>query len=295
MFSIILPTFNRCNLISYSIESVLDQKYPKWELIIVDDGSTDNTRALVSKFLKKDNRIRYIFQKNTERSVARNNGINAAKGDWICFLDSDDKFHTTHLNELRKLIEKNKFQKGLYFSGLSINKYCDEEEKYDMSGSNNIEFVILNTIGTPRASVHKEVFSKYLFNPRIRIGEDTELWVRILTDYPLFFHYKKTFIMINHKNRSIALNRTLEDVKVKKKIVTDFKDEISKENRLKYISDAYFFKAKATFLRGDKFRFIIFTLASCFKFPNKSNFRDKLNYIFKSIILSEKKFEELIK
>jgi glycosyltransferase involved in cell wall biosynthesis len=87
-FSIILPTYNRASFISKAIESVIDQLYNKWELIILDDGSTDNTKEIVLSF--NDDRIRYIYQENKERSAARNNGIRNAKGEYICFLDSDD-------------------------------------------------------------------------------------------------------------------------------------------------------------------------------------------------------------
>ena len=79
-FSIILPTYNRGVLISRAIESILYQTYKNWELIIVDDGSTDNTKQIVYNFIKKDNRIKYIFQENNERSAARNNVVNHNQG-----------------------------------------------------------------------------------------------------------------------------------------------------------------------------------------------------------------------
>ena len=97
-FSIILPTYNRAYLLPYAIESVIEQSYKNWELIIVDDGSTDNTRDLVKKYKKKDKRITYIYQDNSERSAARNNGILRASGEWVCFLDSDDKYLSNHLS-----------------------------------------------------------------------------------------------------------------------------------------------------------------------------------------------------
>jgi glycosyltransferase involved in cell wall biosynthesis len=94
-FSIIIPVYNREKLIQRAIQSVLDQTYENWELIIIDDGSTDSTAQIIKG--NNDNRIRYFFQKNAERSVARNNGILKANGEWICFLDSDDYFLSNHL------------------------------------------------------------------------------------------------------------------------------------------------------------------------------------------------------
>ena len=90
MFSIILPTYNRAAIIQDSIKSVIEQTYQDWELIVVDDGSTDNTEDCIKNLMLKENRIKYIYQHNQERSQARNNGIKTAKYKWICFLDSDD-------------------------------------------------------------------------------------------------------------------------------------------------------------------------------------------------------------
>ena len=88
LFSIILPTFNRSYLIQKAIKSVLCQSYPVFELIIVDDGSKDNTGEVVKSF--KDQRIKYYYLENQGRSFARKQGIKKSQGDYISFLDSDD-------------------------------------------------------------------------------------------------------------------------------------------------------------------------------------------------------------
>ena len=94
-FSIILPTYNRAHRINRAIESILEQRYSDWELIIVDDASTDNTEEVIQPYLS-DLRIRYLKNEtNQERCVSRNIGIYTAKGDYICFLDSDD-YHLPH-------------------------------------------------------------------------------------------------------------------------------------------------------------------------------------------------------
>ncbi|MFY7812011.1 MAG: glycosyltransferase family 2 protein, partial [Flavobacterium sp.] len=80
LVSIIMPTYNTEKYIRYSIESVISQTYLNWELIIIDDGSTDNTVIIVNEFIKKDSRIRYIYQNNAKQARARNNGIENAKG-----------------------------------------------------------------------------------------------------------------------------------------------------------------------------------------------------------------------
>ena len=103
--SIILPTYNREDFILTAINSVVAQTYNDWELIIIDDGSTDSTKDFIAPYTK-DLRIRYYFQKNQERSAARNNGIDLAKGKFICFLDSDDYYLSNHLSILNDEIEK---------------------------------------------------------------------------------------------------------------------------------------------------------------------------------------------
>jgi len=94
-FSIILPTFNRASYLEKAIGSVLSQTFEDFELIIVDDGSTDNTRTVVENW--QDDRLNYFFKQNEERSIARNFGIARAHGRYVNFLDSDDYFYPHHL------------------------------------------------------------------------------------------------------------------------------------------------------------------------------------------------------
>ena len=264
LFSIILPTYNRESFLSASINSVIGQNIKNWELIVVDDGSTDNTKNVVLKFSNKDKRVKYIFQKNNERSSARNNGIRNSKGNWICFLDSDDLYHKTHLKEFEKLIIKNKFQKGLYFSGLSHGKYCNEQEEYNLSYSNNIEFVLINTIGTPRACISKELLKENLFNENIRISEDKELWVRILKNNPLFFHRQKTFIEIEHNERSVNLGSEFENLKTLRFIILNNKKLIRKKHKKLIISSAYFNISKRLIKNGNFSKAFFYILLSLF-------------------------------
>lgn len=99
-FSIILPTFNRARLIERAIASVSQQTFDDWELVIVDDGSTDRTFETLRPFLLADSRIRYHFAANRGLAGARNIGLELAAGEYITFLDSDDAYRPNHL-ELR--------------------------------------------------------------------------------------------------------------------------------------------------------------------------------------------------
>ena len=104
MVSIILCTYNRAALLPNAIRSVLYQSYHDWELVIIDDGSTDDTYALVKKFQRKDKRITYHFQANRGLAEARNTGLRKVNGEYICFLDSDDELLSDHLEKRVKFL-----------------------------------------------------------------------------------------------------------------------------------------------------------------------------------------------
>ena len=112
--SVIIPTYNRADLVGHAIQSVLDQTYADWETIVVDDGSTDNTRNVVSAFT--DHRIRYIYQDNAKLPGARNAGIRAGTGEYVAFLDSDDRFLPDKLERQVAALERHP-EAGLVASG----------------------------------------------------------------------------------------------------------------------------------------------------------------------------------
>ncbi|MDC0338329.1 glycosyltransferase family 2 protein [Flavobacteriales bacterium] len=292
LFSIVLPTHNRASFIGKAIKSVIDQLYQKWELIIVDDGSTDNTKEIVLSF--NDDRVIYIYQENKERSAARNNGIRNAKGEYICFLDSDDFYHETHLQRFSELIVSKKSSSGLYFSGLSMNEYSDADMVYDISLNNNIEFVLVNSFSTPRACFSTEIAKKHLFDETIRIGEDTELWVRILGEFPLFYHNYRTAIQLEHDERSINADVFYCDLRTKKHILNGIpKKEISNKLRKNILSQCYFNIAKYEIQRGNMLRPMLYLVLSIIKQPNHIQNKFKINLLLK-LIFSSKKIKHLI-
>jgi GalNAc5-diNAcBac-PP-undecaprenol beta-1,3-glucosyltransferase len=103
-FSVIIPTYNRAQLILETLETVLAQTYQNFEVIIVDDGSTDNTEQIIQKRYSTDGRVRYFYKENEERGAARNFGIKQAKGDYAVIFDSDDWMHADHLSIIEKCI-----------------------------------------------------------------------------------------------------------------------------------------------------------------------------------------------
>ncbi|MBH5319721.1 glycosyltransferase family 2 protein [Paenibacillus sp. GSMTC-2017] len=109
LVSVILATYNRASIISSSIESVIKQTYTNWELIIVDDRSTDNTKELIEQYIRKDARIRYAVNDRTKGVPGpKNCGMLQAKGEYIAFLDSDDQWFDNHLTDSIRVIQDNK-------------------------------------------------------------------------------------------------------------------------------------------------------------------------------------------
>ena len=208
VFSIILPTFNRAHMLSKAIESVLSQSFVNWELLIVDDGSTDNTALLVSNYT--DVRIQYIYQQNQERSAARNNGIVKAKGQYICFLDSDDYFREDHLFRFYESLVANSFPIAFLYCNVSFEyengTFHDLEYEYEFEGS--LDFILRTTIHSQQTCIHHTIVNKYSYNKKIRIGEDIELWMWIFNEYPVIHLQNHSIVVVHHGERSVEIKNT---------------------------------------------------------------------------------------
>ena len=107
LISVITPAYNAQKTLAKAVNSVIAQKFKDWQLIIVNDGSKDNTKEIAEQFAKQDSRIKVITQKNGGRSAARNAGLKAATGDYIAFLDADDCFLPNTLQDLFCAVQKN--------------------------------------------------------------------------------------------------------------------------------------------------------------------------------------------
>ena len=122
MVSIIIPAYNAEKYIAETIKSVVNQTYKNWELIIVDDGSTDNTVDVITGYMNKDFPINYVFQKNSGVSTARNKGLSAAQGEYIALLDADDIWLENNLEIKISTLEKSKDIYWVYSSMYQINE-----------------------------------------------------------------------------------------------------------------------------------------------------------------------------
>lgn len=182
-FSIIIPTYNRAAFLTKAIDSVLAQTCTDWELIVVDDGSTDNTREVVARY--DDSRIRYIYQDNAERCAARNNGIEQARGEFVCFLDSDDSYLEDYLSDLSALIAKCDDKNLFVVSSMIVEN--NEGEKTVMPpalGDNMHEYFFCNSVPPSIVCMSRSLLASHRFDPRVVVSEDTKMWVDVMSGCP---------------------------------------------------------------------------------------------------------------
>lgn len=197
MFSIIIPLYNKEKYISKSISSVLNQTYTNFELIIVNDGSTDDSLIIGQQFL--DTRLTIINQSNLGVSAARNNGVKLAKYDNIAFLDADDWWHPTFLEEMKALIISHS-EAALFGSSYFIVKNKQNQRAnigLDEGYVGYIDYfkVYASTFWVPIncsfVVVKKSVFEALGgFKPALKFGEDFDLWVRIALEYQVAYMNK---------------------------------------------------------------------------------------------------------
>ena len=186
MLSIVIPLYNKEKSVSRAIESVLRQNYVNFELIIVNDGSTDNSLDVVEKI--SDKRIKIISKNNGGVSSARNVGIENSNTDWICFLDADDYWKPNHLEIIKEL--QSKYQESKIYSTL----VCENSEKgiefIQNSLPENFEGYINNYFSmAPKGTIFhsssvcvskKALIEVGCFDTNLKHGEDLDVWFKLM-------------------------------------------------------------------------------------------------------------------
>ena len=204
LFSVIIPTHNRASFIAKTILSVLNQTYENFELILVDDGSTDNTEEIVNSI--KDERIKYFKIPNSERGAARNFGMGKSKGDYITFLDSDDYFYVSYLKNARESLLK--FDSPAFFHlGYEVrNSNAKLMFKIDFLKSDTSGFIFKgNPLSCMGVFLRKDVAEKFHFNEDRQLSgsEDWELWLRIIANYGIKIDNRVSACLVQHEERSV--------------------------------------------------------------------------------------------
>lgn len=243
-FSIVIPLYNKETYIENTIKSVLNQTFTDFEVVIVNDGSTDKSVEKVSQF--NDSRIKIINQKNQGASVTRNTGLENASSEFIAFLDADDLWFPNHLEVLKELIEKHpnvgiyasRYQlifknnhvytpefKGITseFSGI-ITDYFESSFHYAVATSSSI---------VVPAKIFEEVGN---FKPYISSGQDTDMWLRIALKHPVAISNKVTASYLHFVEDSLSKTSILEK---KIKQFNEYKEDEATHPNLKKYLDLY--------------------------------------------------------
>lgn len=210
MISIVIPLYNKEQSIERTVRSVLDQTYRDFELIIVNDGSTDRSLGVVERLLDEDSRIRIVSQHNAGVSAARNTGIKEATCEYVALIDGDDIWDENCLRELVKMSE------DFSDAGMWGVNYADiingEVRPYNQGLPLEYRGYVHNYFATAHGDIfwtsalmmRKEVLCKVgIFDERVRYSEDMDLWYRIILNAPVcFYNHVYSFYNKDAENRA---------------------------------------------------------------------------------------------
>lgn len=229
MFSVIIPLYNKAAHIEKAMRSVLNQSYHEFELIIVNDGSTDNSLQVVNHYLHSQQKegnnslvehVRIINQPNAGVSTARNVGVQEAKYDYIAFLDADDWWHKHYLAKMKDLIEEYPEAKLYSAAYYQVKRGVHHKANIGVDDSFNAGYIdycevyaktLCMPVWTSAAIISKNAYEEFHgMNPAIKLGEDFDLWIRIALKYKVAF-LNQPLAYYNHdveqKNRAVVYGR----------------------------------------------------------------------------------------
>ena len=211
LVSVVIPVFNSEQYITECIDSVLGQSFQDFEIIIINDGSTDNTVDIVSKY--KNDQIKLFHQKNSGSAAARNFGVEQASGNWIAFIDADDIWLPDKLKkQLDHCSDHAWSHTDLYFHGDIYPKYT-KTTKFTSKHSGLIlkNLLVENSIGTSSVIIKKEIFQETGgFNTELRALQDWDLWLRIAEKHPVcYFDEPLVYYRVHSSSVSRNVRKTL--------------------------------------------------------------------------------------
>lgn len=242
--SVIIPCYNQSHFLKQAIESVIGQTYTNYEIILVDDGSTDNTKEIALQYPQ----VKYIYQKNKGLSAARNTGIKNSNGEYLVFLDSDDWLYPQALYTNVGYLQTN--PDVAFVSGAHDKIFIDSgkvtEVKHYKSGDYFTHLLHHNFIGMIAAVMFRRwVFAEFEFDTTLKACEDYDLYLNVAKQFPLLHHTNKISAYRIHSNSMSAdplymLNTVLM---VKKRYVSSIKTKsqmIKFEKGNKFYKDFYY-------------------------------------------------------
>lgn len=209
LVSIVIPTYNQAQYLTEALDSLLAQTFQNWEAIIVNDGSTDNTKEVIEKYLLLDKRFKAVHKQNGGVASALNMGIKHAKGEWICWLSSDDLFEPNKLEIHFNAIKENpdiKFFHSHWYLLLEETKQKIAPGLWLQIPPTDFQVIYFfwaNYIHGNAIAVHKSVFDDVgLFDETLRQGQDFDMWLRISSKYKSHFINERTCVTRIHKGQT---------------------------------------------------------------------------------------------
>lgn len=241
-FSVVIPLYNKAPYVAKAIESVLAQTYTDYELVIMDDGSKDDSFEIARKTIEGHGHCHLYRQKNAGVSMARNNGVAVSQGKYLCFLDADDWWEPAFLEEMSELIDAYP-EAGIYGTNYTIVNDTRHKTRVASVGVDegfikgyiNYCQVYAKTLYMPLCSsavcIPRRVFDAVGgFNPQLRMSEDFDLWARIALDYKVGFVNKPLSNYnqdVDFSNRAIG---TLPPPETQFAFCAGYLDEAKKNN-----------------------------------------------------------------
>ncbi|CAM2860556.1 glycosyltransferase family 2 protein [Campylobacter hyointestinalis] len=277
-FSVIIPTYNRQKEIDISIKSVLAQTFNDFELIVVDNGSTDNTKSVVEKYINIDSRVKYIWQENTGSPAgSRNTGIKNAIGQWVAFLDSDDYWYGNKLESVFNIIKKHQdiIAVSHYEDKMIDGKHNSILYHGDDLDNNNMYYQLLfkgNNLSTSAMVVRKDKLIEVgCFDERMDYFavEDYDLWMR-LSKLGKFYFIKEILgaFCISSNNMSGHIELINNNLKT---LVLNHIDELDILNKQKlkkkHAARIDYYKGRAYQISGNRKKAIKFLFNSIKDYP----------------------------
>lgn len=243
LVSVIIPCYNHGKYLAQAIESVLNQSYINIEIIVIDDGSIDDTAVVAKKF----EQVKYYFQTNQGLSASRNKGVEWSKGDYIVFLDADDWLLTDAISKNLQMLQLN--PKAALVSGGHIFYYEPEEKEWEIFkeviADHYQELLKGNYIGMPAAVMYQRWTAvQYPFNTQLKNCEDYEQYFRILRKHPVVHHTGLIAAYRKHGNNKsgnipVQLETALQILNNQKKFLENKEEKKSWSTGLFWLQEYY--------------------------------------------------------
>lgn len=257
LVTIITPTFNRAKFILESVQSVIDQDYDNVQHIIVDDGSLDNTRGLLQRYID-EGIIEYYYQENQGQSTARNMALLKARGENICFLDSDNLWLRGKLRKQVEILEENADIDVVYGDKITIDENGEEIDRTNIarySGYIAPQMLQDNFVSMNTAMVRKRCFDEMGgIRKTRRVADDYDLWLRFSARYKFLYtpEYFAKYRVMSDQISSDKRGRFEANEQIIHDFLREFPDAVTPRQARKGLSTFYARKARYYAASGDK-------------------------------------------